>query len=75
MFLNLKKFVRHEDCVLRISLPGRMDYQEEPEPEEDVDGELGLHDAQVRRSDQSQHQRRRQVTEAVGLLWQVVQLE
>jgi hypothetical protein len=35
--LNLKEFVRHQDCVLRISLPARMEEQEEPKPEENVD--------------------------------------
>ena len=41
----------HEDGVLGLSLPRRVEDEEQPEPEEDVDGELGLHDAQVGRPD------------------------
>ena len=71
---NLEELVRHEDGVLGLSLPRRVEDEEQPEPEEDVDGELGLHDAQVGRPDQGRHQRRRQVPQTVGLFREVVQL-
>ena len=65
--------MRGHDGVCGRAAPVLVPHEEQPEAEEDVDGELGLHDEEVGRGDDFRHKALGDVSEGFGMFGEVTQ--